>query len=454
MKKAKKNNTKGNTDYSSGSKKSREQLNPHKQLNPRDTISSFKNDESNRHHDNDNDSISHLKDEELLVHDTSNTLSNEELNPHKQSSISLHNPPILSKNELDYHDKIHNGNKYSHGVSTMHINPYNDHRFIHDNNDNQSVNTLESSRIPHIITNHDNYSVSILDSHNPREPSNDACSVNALEHSNRNGHSVSSVHTAHSEHSDAHNVHDTDSRDQDHLNPHDMLNNQSRHIQSNNFVEKPQKHPESINSALNLTEQDIYRETTSQTIVMATMYNYDNIDDNVSFFEKNMNEINMTYNDLLRLFFSDAGGAFNSSVVNYVWTGINKFSLSSYLLDKYEQTSGTSRDQMSPVAKIYLYKESNIQKFSRIIKKTFSINLNELNVAFNSVVPRQDGSINVMIVLNLFFKSVNIYTRFNVRFQISGIPAELLGNCDQQEDDNITFNFNELLVNNDCYHFN
>jgi hypothetical protein len=413
MKKGKKNNTKINTDYSPGIKKSREQL------TKRDKFSLLKNEDDL--HVYDNSCMSPSTNEELIVHDT-NSLSNEEFSQHSHS-----NDYFVPRKETDYHDNRDNYN--------MHLNPYDENNNMHDNIDNQSINTLESSFIPHVNAANDTYSVSASDANKSRIFSNDTYSVNASDHSN--------VHV-HNNLLNEHNHHDVDIGE--HLNPHDMINNHQTSRQSNLQTEYPHK-SSSVNSALNLTEQDIYRETTSQSIVMATMYNYDNVMDNVPFFEKNMNEINMSYNDLLKLFFSDAGGTFNSSIVNYIWTGINKFSLSSYLFEKYEETTGTSREQISPLSKILLYKESNIQKLSRIIKKTFSINLNEFNVACNSVVPRKDGTITAMIVLNLFFKSLNIYTRFNVKFQISCVPIELLGNYDQN-DDNITFNFNELLVNN------
>ena len=80
-----------------------------------------------------------------------------------------------------------------------------------------------------------------------------------------------------------------------------------------------------------------------------------------------------------------------------------------------------------------------------IVKKTFSLNLNEFNVSCNSVIPRDDGSISGLIVLNLYFSSLDIYIRFNLRLLISGMPEDLIGK--PKIDDSVVFNFNELIIN-------
>lgn len=202
----------------------------------------------------------------------------------------------------------------------------------------------------------------------------------------------------------------------------------------------------SLQSALNLTDKEIYQETTGQSIVISTLYNYENFEDHeLIYHEKNMSEINITYDDLIRSIFSEAGNGFNHTIVNYIWTGIVNFSLSAFILEKYEQKTGITRDNISPLSKIQLYKECNIPKINSIIKKTFSLNLNEFNVSCNSVIPRDDGSISGLIVLNLYFSSLDIYIRFNLRLLISGMPEELIGK--PKIDDSVVFNFNELIIN-------
>ena len=237
------------------------------------------------------------------------------------------------------------------------------------------------------------------------------------------------------------NCQDNDSESVDNLSCNISVLNPNDNIPSSSH---------SMQSALNLTDKEIYQETTGQSVVISTLYNYENFEDNeLIYHEKNMSEINITYDDLIRSIFSEAGNGFNPTIVNYIWTGIVNFSLSAFILEKYEQKTGITRDKISPLSKIQLYKECNIPKMNSIVKKTFSLNLNEFNVSCNSVVPRDDGSISGsisgLIVLNLYFSSLDIYIRFNLRLLISGMPEDLIGK--PKIDDSVVFNFNELIIN-------
>lgn len=198
---------------------------------------------------------------------------------------------------------------------------------------------------------------------------------------------------------------------------------------------------------LSISLNDIYSpENNCQSITMAVLFNYDDDKNDKDFYEKSLSEININYETLKRIFFNDIGRGFSSYVLNKIWSSIKNFSLISFVLASYEDKTGIHRDKISPIKKIQLYKECGIEKLSNVIKKIHSLNLDEFNNACGSINIRDDGMVSANIVLHLFFKSLEIGIKINLRFLVSEIPHHLIGkmtnHCEQTHFDFSEFNCN------------
>lgn len=164
-----------------------------------------------------------------------------------------------------------------------------------------------------------------------------------------------------------------------------------------------------------------------QSVTLAALFNYEDDKPDNNFPEKTMTEIYINYEVLKKVFFNDAGKSFSTNILNKIWSGIKNFSLASCAFDAYEEKTGKHRDTISPIKKVQLYKECAIASITSVIRKIYALNLYEYNNACGSVDIRDDGVICTNIVLHLFFNSLELGIKINLRFAVSNIPRKLIG---------------------------
>lgn len=194
---------------------------------------------------------------------------------------------------------------------------------------------------------------------------------------------------------------------------------------------------------LSILMNDLYpSDCDSQCVNLAVLLNYNDDKNESKFADIRLPEIKIKYITLTKLFFNERGKRFSPYVLNKLWKGIKNLSLSSMILDKYEELTGIDRDNISAIKKIQLYKECSIDKLTPLITKVYGLTQHEFNCALGSVDVREDGNICTNIIFQLYFKSLEIGVKITFKFALSDFPKDLIGKFNSENKTEFDFKTN------------
>lgn len=147
-------------------------------------------------------------------------------------------------------------------------------------------------------------------------------------------------------------------------------------------------------------------------INIAILSNYYDKKDDSQFSKLYLPEISMTYNSLEKIFFNSTGKSFSPFILNKIWNSIKGLNLVNEYLKIFEKKTEISRNELSIVSKIKLYKECSFSSITSKASKLFALNLNELNSILISGQYREDEknyvSINFLLYSEILQIGINI----------------------------------------------
>lgn len=264
-----------------------------------------------------------------------------------------------------------------------------------------------------------------------------------------------SLHENYESCSDMNSIHSLTSSSINSTNSSNYNDQHNNITNSNNFSIKSHKYQNSINSSNNdinsenvdyfftynnnvipvtLEELHIFE---NNSINIAILSNYYDKKDDSQFLPLYLPEISITYNSLIKLFFNSCGKNFSPFILNKIWNSVRGLNLANEFLKIFEKKTELSRNDLSIVSKIKLYKEWSFSSITSKASKIFALNLDELNSILVSGQYREDGKIYVSINFLLYSEILEIGINIIMPLLLSNVSKSLYVNCN----DSISFDF-------------
>jgi hypothetical protein len=179
-------------------------------------------------------------------------------------------------------------------------------------------------------------------------------------------------------------------------------------------------------------------------INIAILSNYYDKKDDSQFSPLYLPEISITYNSLIKLFFNCVGKNFTPYVLNKIWNSVRGLNLVNEFLKIFEKKTELSRNDLSVVSKIKLYKECSFSAITAKASKIFALNFEELNSTLTSAHYRNDRNIYISINFLLYSEILQIGINIKLPLLLTNVPESLhTGNNDV-----VLFNFDTSITCN------
>jgi hypothetical protein len=172
-------------------------------------------------------------------------------------------------------------------------------------------------------------------------------------------------------------------------------------------------------------------------ISIAILSNYYDKKDDSKFTVLYLPEISITYASLLNLFFYNCGKSFVPHTLNTIWNSIKGINLINDFLKIFEEKTGITKNELSVVSKIKLYKEWSFTLITTKASNVFALNKDELNIAISSAEYNCDNKIYVSINFLLFSEILQTGINMTLPLLVSDIPESLYINNNKT----VTYNF-------------
>jgi len=206
-------------------------------------------------------------------------------------------------------------------------------------------------------------------------------------------------------------------------NNNDSNNNDSNNNDSNNYVNK--EYSFSYNNKNFLIPQKLLNVFENNSISIAILSNYYDKKDDSKFSILYLPEISITYTSLINLFFYNCGKSFIPHTLNTIWDNIRGINLINNFFTIFEEKTGITKNELSVVSKIKIYKEWSFKLITTKANNIFALNKDELNLAIGSGDYNCDNKTYVSINFLLFSEILQIGINMTLPLLVSNIPESL-----------------------------
>lgn len=176
-------------------------------------------------------------------------------------------------------------------------------------------------------------------------------------------------------------------------------------------------------------------------INIAILSNYYDKKDDSQFSPLYLPEISITYNSLIKLFFNCVGKNFTPFILNKLWNSVRGLNLVNEFLKIFEKKTELSRNDLSIVSKIKLYKECSFSSITTKASKIFALNFEELNNTLTSAHYREDGKIYISINFLLYSEILQIGINIKLPLLLTNLPESL----HTDNNDTVLFDFDTSI---------
>jgi len=218
-------------------------------------------------------------------------------------------------------------------------------------------------------------------------------------------------------------------------NNNDVNNNDVNNNDVNNYVNE--KYSFTYNNKVFLIPKKTLNLFENNSITIAILSNYYDKKDDSKFTVLYLPEIPITYTSLISLFFYNCGKSFIPYTLNTIWNSMRGVNLINNFFTIFEEKTGITKNELSVVSKIKLYKEWSFKLITTKASNIFGLNKDELNLAIGSGDYNCDNKTYVSINFLLFSEILQIGINMTLPLLVSEIPESLYINNNKS----ITYNF-------------
>ena len=197
-----------------------------------------------------------------------------------------------------------------------------------------------------------------------------------------------------------------------------VINNSNK----NNISEK---YSLSYNNTVFLIPKKTLNMFENNSISIAILSNYYDKKDDSKFTVLYLPEIPITYTSLINLFFYNCEKSFIPYTLNTIWNNIRGINLINIFFTIFEEKTGITKNDISVVSKIKLYKECSFKLITTKASNIFALNKDELNIAISSGEYNCDNKMYISINFLLFSEILEIGINMSLPLLVSGIPESL-----------------------------